>query len=108
MPSLITQMQGGVAQLLQAEAAAEEIVQQAQAEAEQILFQARKRAEEIRASSGAAGSEAETARIREAIAREKQLLLEKADGKVKELHSKAEVREEGTIQRLLTLLFEVP
>ncbi len=39
MPSSITQMQGGVAQLLQAEAAAEEIVQQAQAEAEQILCQ---------------------------------------------------------------------
>ena len=99
------QPQGGVAQLLNAETAAEEIVQQAKAEAEQILIQARKRAEDIRRSHGEAGSEAEMARIREEAEREKRLLLEEAKRKVEEVRKKAEAREEEAVQYLLTLLF---
>jgi len=101
-------MQGGVTQLLHAEAAAEEIVLQARAEAKQILMQARARAEEILSAFVTAGSEGEATRIREEVEREKLLLLEGARRKVEEMRMKAETREEEAVQCLLTLLFETP
>ena len=79
-------MQGGVTQLLHAEAAAEEIL----------------------SAFVTAGSEGEATRIREEVEREKLLLLEGARRKVEEIRRKAETREEETVQCLLTLLFETP
>lgn len=98
-------MEGGLTQLLNAEAAAEEIVRQGKSDVEQILVQARIRADTIRKSYGEAQSEAESAQITEQVKRETRLYLEGVEHKIGQMRRKAEVREEEAARLLVAKLF---
>src|SRR5918995_6379501 len=77
----------GVARLLKAEAAADEIVQQAKAEAEQILREARQQAEAIRRAAGDTSRELEMQRVSAEVEQEKARLLAAVEGKIQELRN---------------------
>jgi vacuolar-type H+-ATPase subunit H len=98
----------GIAAVVEAETAAEELVRQARAEAERILADAKERARTIREGSHEVGALSTQAGRDAETEEERRRILEAVRTKIEEMRQAAQAHEHQAADKLVALLFGEP
>jgi len=97
-----------MAQLLEAESKAEEIVKRARTDAEEIIAEAKRRADEIQKAANAPRTEAEALRAGTELEKQKSLVMGDASRRIEALRSAAATRFERAVEKVVAELIGEP
>jgi len=97
-----------MAQLLEAESRADEIVKRAQSEAEEIIAKAKRRADELQKSALSPHAETETLQAGAELEQQKNLIMEDASRRIEALRSASATRFAEAVEKVVAELIGVP